>query len=244
MKQKIRTILLGLLAIFTLYCYWVGIKSFFHKPVKPPTYLEVVKTDTVYVDRPYEVPKPYKVYQDPKTIIEYRIVKEKDLEALKKLQLRISEDSILLTGLKEKISIHENYLKQYPKSPKLLTLDLTKYELALSLLDITGTSKTYMYPISTRDFKYRWVDGTLGSKPDPYPKQRNRLNYYIGFGGMILQNPKYVLPTYTDINPYLSFKIDKRWARNNLYINSQIGLLKNNPLIFQVGLERNLRRNE
>ena len=79
-------------------------------------------TDTVKVPKPYQVPKPYPIASKP----EIKKIYEKDSSAIDSLKLLLSEKDIVISGLKYQLTISQDYLKQFPKNPKLLELNLQR----------------------------------------------------------------------------------------------------------------------
>jgi hypothetical protein len=233
-KIKITSQLISWLLLGIVLVYFLVIK----KP-KVPEYEIITHTDTIRIEKPIKPASPYQVKALPKTITEYHIVKVKDLEELAKIKLKVLNDSLIIQDLKQRIAIHENYLKLFPTNPKLISLDLTKTNLSLSLLEIDGIAKKYDYPLSIDQFKYRWSDGGFSMKREISKEIRNRINYYVGVSGAFysIQGLKNM-----EITPFTHFKIEKRWARSNLYLDSSLGLLNNIPTQFQMGIEYNLRK--
>lgn len=112
-----------------------------------------LKTDTVHISKIFEIPKPYPEYLKPEVI---------------KIYLRdtiIKWDNISLTGKdvvlsttsnKDSILINNLFLSTYPFNEKLLYLGLMKNQLTLSLLDIGGDTKSYLYTIDLESYAYSY----------------------------------------------------------------------------------------
>lgn len=201
------------------------------KDKKPQPELFPTKTDTVYINRPIQALKPYKKPVLPSVVTEYLFVESEDISKLESLKLRILNDSLVIEDLKTKITIHENYIKQFPINPKLVSLSLDKNNLSLSLLEIDGVAKSYDYPISTDYYKYRWSDKVFSAEKSVSPTVRNRLNYYMGINSTF----------YGVITPSATFRIEKRWARNIISVNSSMELLEIKVPTITMNYEYNLR---
>lgn len=123
-------------------------------------------TDTTYVPIPYPVMGG--IVRDtvkPDVVTIY----QQDSSALKNLRIKLIEDSLRfsiiiqsLTDTIEQLRIHELYLTQFPKNPKLLGLQLYKDSLNLDLLNIDGVIHSEKYSLFLDNYYYRWSDGVMG----------------------------------------------------------------------------------
>lgn len=191
----------------------------------------ITKTDTITRYEPIKELKPFRTPVLPKTEIQYKIVRIRDLEEINKLKLRIKEDSILISGLEDSLAIHKNYIKIFPDYPKLLALDLQKSNLSLSLLHIDGIPREYQYPINLDRYRYRWTEHSFTSDFNVIIPRKRKYNYYLG-SGIDIGNKLL----------YSSFRVERIWARSRLYLHTQIGLFTDNYSGVKIGYEYNLRK--
>lgn len=195
------------------------------KPIPEPDISYQYITDTIWDSIPYIVPEPYPIYTPPRTVIIY----EADSQALKKYELRLNDQDLLISSLNSTIHIHELYLKQYPSNPKLLAIDLKKDSMSVGLLNITGISQKNKWPIDLVRFNYRWTNDrglSRSSTLTPPVKERFPIEYFAGGGVDLLY-----------LSPYLSGRAEKDWARIRLYGDVQIGLLKKETSGIKVGVD-------
>lgn len=121
------------------------------------------KTDTVFKDRYFESPTPYKDIQIPKTLIVYKTRVDTVYS------VRLSGDTITLyfktnLNLNKQLQLNTQYLTQFPESDKLISLDLTKKKLSLGLVTLTGEVIEKIYPVDLNGYNYRYVNQTLTYK--------------------------------------------------------------------------------
>lgn len=220
--------------IYTLFLILISLivyLAFFKKPdvvyVPVPEY----ETDTVYVPEPYPVPKPYPVPTPPSTVEIYL----PDTVAIDSLKLELSKQSILIQGLKDQISVSQNFLKQFPYNPKLIELNLSLDSLSLSFIPISGIPEKQVFPIFLSGFKYRWTIEGLSSIPIDPPPVRFPLQPYTGVGIDLLH-----------LNPYVLMGVEKEYTRIKLYGDLRLGLLDQNRSTINLGINyrfNNGRRN-
>lgn len=178
-------------------------------------------TDTITDSIPYPVPKPYKVLVPPKTVVEY-ITDPSQLDSIKVL---LSEKDIIITSLQDSIYISQNFLKLFPPNPKLIGLGLSMDSLSLGLLNISGQISKKIWPLYLEKYNYKWDhQNGLSLKPTKI-KYKTPVGYYIG-GGM----------DFMFMSPYISGKMEKSWARINVYGLTQFGLLDNKTHKIQIGV--------
>ena len=198
----------------------------FRKHPTPPSVISYSYIpDTIYIPAPYPIPEPYPVETPPRIITYYQV----DSTAIDSMSLIISELDIMVMGLLDTISIHQNYFKQYPSNPKLLTIDLKKDSMSVGLLNITGIPQKDKWPIDLARFNYRWLnDGGLSRSPtlQPPTKERSPLEYFVGGGVDFLY-----------LSPYVSGSIEKDWARIRLYSTAEFGLLKKEANSIKLGVD-------
>jgi hypothetical protein len=108
------------------------------------------KTDTLYLNRSYVLPKPKGIKTNPKKITFYQ--KENS-----NLKLNCSDSILTLIDTiqnSDTILINPNFLKLYSTSPKLLNLELKKDFMNITLFDINSQVYTQEYPINLNQFEY------------------------------------------------------------------------------------------
>lgn len=187
-----------------------------------PTIEYIYKTDTVYVDKPYEVPIPYEVPTPPKVIKIYRI----DSTSIDSLSMIIKDKDLLIFKLKDSILVSEFYLKQFPKNPKLLSLGLTKDSLDISLLNINGSINTFNWPINLTYFDYMWdYKNNLTRSVHKVSNYGPNFNYYIGAGWDI-----------TRTSPFITNQIEITNRKIKLFTSTDIGLLDIKSSNFKFGI--------
>jgi len=220
MKKKITIIILILLIIGLII--WDTFFRIIPTPV-PITYNYV--TDTIRDSIPYKVPEPYPVPTPPVIITYY----ETDSSTIKDLQILLSKKEVIIAGLQDSVKIHQNYLKQYPTNPKLLSMDLKRDSLRFGLLSISGQVEERNWPIDLNQFNYRWnIESDLSRHSTTLPpiERKPFAEYFVGGGYDILYS-----------SPYLSGRIEKNWTRIRLYGDTHIGLLKKESSEIKIGAE-------
>lgn len=220
-----KSLIISLITIIAGLIIW---DSFIRKyPIPDPVIIIDYQydTDTIWRDTLYLIGDPYPVPTPPRTIIRY----EMDSVALNYFKLTISKQNIYIASLLDTISIHQNYIKQFPKNPKLLELSLIKDSLSLGLLQIFGRAEKKNWPINLNRFNYRWdyVNG-LSRKITKLPpaEEKSFAQYFAGGGVDLLWR-----------SPYISGKIEKDYARIRLYGNAQIGLLNSETSSIKIGVD-------
>lgn len=181
-------------------------------------------TDTVYLDTLYLPGKPYPVNTPPNTIKIFLT----DSAAIDSLKILLREKDILISGLEDSISIHQNYLKQFPNNPKLLAIDLKRDSMYLGLLQITGQVQEHSWPIDLNNYAYRWNYPTNLSRHEvqqPPTLKEPFANYFVGGGVDILYK-----------SPIISGQIEKNWTSLRLYGTIDVGLLSNKASSIKAGI--------
>jgi len=114
------------------------------------------KTDTLYVDKPFEVIKTIFETTPPRYITKYkRDTVKVFIEVIPNyLQLKIE-------GLQDSIKIHQQYLAQYPGNSKLVEFNLKRDTFDITLLDTAANIITKEYPIDLNYYNYQWVNNKL-----------------------------------------------------------------------------------
>lgn len=182
-------------------------------------------TDTIIDSIPYQVPIPYPVPTPPSTIV----IHISDSLAIDSLSLIIKGKEILIARLRDTLAIQQNFLKQYPNNPKLLSMNLTRDSLVFGLLPITAQIEEYHWPIDLNRFNYSW-SLPLGlhrqSTSLPPTEKKPFAKYFVG-GGV----------NFVSSSLYLSGKMEKDWSRIRLYGETQIGLLKKETSAIRIGVD-------
>lgn len=201
---------------------------FFRKVPTPDPIVSIsyqYKTDTVWKDTLYVPGKPYPVPTPPKYITKYI----SDTALINALRIQLSESQVIITGLKDSIAISKNYLKQYPRNPKLIAFNIKKDTMALGLLQITGQVEEREWPVDFTAWNYNWSYPTGLSRekvPEPPTLKEPFANYFVGGGVDLLYK-----------SPYISGKIEKDWASIRLYGTIDVGLLKSESSSIKLGVD-------
>lgn len=182
-------------------------------------------TDTIWKDTLYLKGDPYPIPTPLKYLIRYKI----DSTAIKNLKLILSEKNLYIAGLKDTITLHESYLKQFPNNPKLIELSLIKDTMVLGLLQISGQAESKSWPIDLNRFDYRWDyvnDLTRRNTKLPPIKEKFFAEYFVGGGYDLIWR-----------SPYISGEIEKDLQRIRLYCNADIGLLNWETSSIKIGVD-------
>lgn len=202
---------------------------FFREDPIPPTLISYkYATDTVYIPAPYPIPEPYPVETPPRIITYYKV----DSSAMDSLSFIISEMDLMIASLMDTIFIHEAYLKQFPKNPKLLAIDLRRDTMSMGLLNITGIPQEDKWPIDLSQFDYNWnYAAGLTRHPtlQPPTEERSPIEYSVGGGVDFLH-----------LSPYIGGRAEKDWTRIRLYGDVHVGLLDSKASAIRVGVDYKL----
>ena len=189
-------------------------------------------TDTIWKDTLYLKGDPYPIPTPPKYLIRYKI----DSTLIKNLKLILSEKNLYIAGLKDTITLHKSYLKQFPNNPKLIELSLIKDTIELGLLQISGQAESKQWPIDLNRFDYKWDyvnDLTRRNTKSPPIKEKFFAEYFVGGGYNLLYS-----------SPYIDFSAEKGLQRIWLYSNIQIGLLNKETSSIKVGVKYQISGNK
>ena len=201
----------------------------FREPLIKTIPLHHYHTDTLRIPDPYPVPVPYFDSVPPRILKIY----EKDSLAIDSLKLLLSEKDIIIQGLYSQITISQDFLKQFPKNPKLLELNISSDSLSISTLQISGIPYKYDYPIYLSDFNYKWaLDGLTKTKTNNKEVKQKLFQYFVDGGFSFFHK-----------SPYVGFTIEKDWARVTLYADVKGILLKTNGFDTNIGVKYNIRKN-
>jgi len=217
MKSKDVLYLVGIGAILILLIYIL-----FGKTDSIPDIVYNYKTDTIYVDRPYEVPVPYEVPTPPKVVKVYLV----DSTSIDSLSMIIKDKDLIIFKLRDSILISEYYFKQFPKNPKLLSLGLSKDSLNISLLNIGGNVNSFNWPINLTYFDYRWdYENNLTRSVHKVSNYGPSFNYYIGMG---LDIPR--------TSPFITNQLEITNRKIKVFTSADIGLLDIKSSNFKFGI--------
>lgn len=209
MKETLVGIIIGV--IITLIALSVCCKD---KPIKP-TVEYVYKTDTLYVDKPFEIHDTLIQVTPPKYITYYRDTGSYHNITVEKLDTNLL---VRIHELEDSIHIHEKFLKKHPFASKLLELELKKDSLRLTTMDITSQVKSDIYPIDLNFYRYQYSDNKLRHDSLKQSKSPRKLHDYtqsllIGGSYSILQKAPLV---------HLEYPINYRRIRLSLESTASI----------------------
>lgn len=227
MKIK-RIYLVAIIQLFIIIGLVLYIINLYKKDI-PITEVINTHTDTTIVKDYFKPIKPLKNITLPTTIIEYRPIKVEDKYVIKSLKLKITQDSLEILGLKEKLSLHQDYIKLYPKNPKLISLSLSQKLLTLSLLQTDGIIRDYNYNLFLDGYKYHWLSNQMTLEYNRPNIKRNPMGIYLGTSSTI-----------NNFDPLISVRAEKQWARKRIYLGTSLGLLSTERSRIEFGLEYNL----
>lgn len=132
------------------------------------------ETDTVYVDKVIEVPKPYNVYVKPDVVTYY----QKDTVRIHYNELVYLNDTmILFNNDLDSLKISKWYLLQHPTEDKLISFKLDRSNLKLQLLQIDGNPVEKDYSLDLDRYKYIYVEKKLTQKKDFHLQVRPSVMY-------------------------------------------------------------------
>lgn len=143
------------------------------------------KTDTIFTKKGFTVSNPFSKTVKPRTVIIY-----KDSISLRYIEI-IQHDSIFIVKDNknhDSTIVSEDFLKKFPKSRKLLSLDLSKDTLNFTTMGIDAQVTTHVYPIYLDKYQYRYLDGSL-TMDKVKGKNTNKVNWgevYINGGYSVL----------------------------------------------------------
>lgn len=230
MKFKTKIwILSGLTLLAILFSFILG----YNRGYKNIPYREVVlKTDTIYVDKPYipeDIPKDT---VKPKTVVMWKV----DSSQLMEYKLRLIQDSVkyslLIQRLRDSFLISEVFLKTYPGNPKLLGLNIYRDSLNLTTMTIDGVTKSEKYNLYLQDYNYVWSTSGLGYNKTKYKKEKsNPFSHYFGMQYDFFN--RQILPIY-------QIRLNIKKFELNLSASQEL-LLNENPEI-RVGVNYKINR--
>lgn len=172
-------------------------------------------TDSIKSDKPFELPEPLPITNKPNQYIEYP--KDTSSNNLPYKEIEIIKDTIRLYNNElDKFDIHSDFLLQYPEAPKLISFELSKDYLELSLLEKSGSIIGKGYTLDLQNRKYLYSENQLTSE---ILKSSDKLFSKPTLCFMV--NYQYrPLPSFHDLN--LDFNIETKKFIYTLGINGYI----------------------
>lgn len=172
--------LITLAVIVLLLSSILLVKDMF-KDIKYGNVLNNYNTDTITINKPYPIPRPYFIQVKPKTVTIYKVnPADGDL-------IRINDSLQALVDNHDTIYIKDNFLELFPYNPKLISMGLNRDSLHLTLFGINSELIQYSYPIYLNDYSYQWDEKSLlTAKPTSYLRNfgKRKLNTELNaFGG-------------------------------------------------------------
>tara|TARA_R110002012_G_scaffold315642_1_gene529715 strand:- start:2433 stop:3113 length:681 start_codon:yes stop_codon:yes gene_type:complete len=143
----------------------------------------IYKTDTLYIDKPFEVHDTLIKVTPPKYITYY-----KDTGSYHNITVEKVDTNLLVRihELEDSIHIHEKFLKKHPFASKLLELELRKDSLRLTTMNITSQVESKIYPIDLNFYQYQYSDNTLrhdSLKQSKSPRKNSNVKRSLLIGG-------------------------------------------------------------
>lgn len=207
--------------------FYLGYRSNEPEPLNP--HVKVI-TDTLYISKPYPETQIIRDTLKPERVTFYLT----DSTRIKELELKVKLDSqhysFIIQGLQERVEVSENFLKLYPRNPKLVEMKLFRDSLNLSVMDILGNVRQEKYNLFLQDYNYNWANGVMGYQRTRYKSQEPRFTNYGGFNyDLIHQIPK------------IEYQLDFRFISTSfLYLRASQDLLFNERPNLQVGFKMKL----
>lgn len=189
MKNFMIVVLLIILAVVSFELFKIS-KS---QSIPEDEKLFPLRTDTVYVDKPFKPDKPLGTEVKPITVTQYRI------DTVYIDSIRIEKEIVYINTDKDTITYHTNFLTQYTTAPKLLQLDVNKKKLDLTLLSTEGTIRQESHNVDLTKYQYRYTDGRMSA-------QRYKSKLKIGFQASYMVRP---LKNFHDVNINIVLKTTK-----------------------------------
>jgi len=142
----------------------------------------IYKTDSLYKDKYFKAVEELKNKIPPKVITRWKDpIPGEDI-----IIEKVPDSTILYIGkLKTRLSIADNFIKNYPTNPKLLELKLDKSNLELTTLDINNKAETFQYPLYLDNYSYQWLEKQMTTSDYHIKKERTKFdmsNLYIVTG--------------------------------------------------------------
>lgn len=146
------------LIILVLISVSLNIYQYYHKEESNDISLDILIPDTLISKNPYVKPDKLPNTLNPNKVTLY----PKEMDTLN--DISIISDTIKIKNISDSISILDTYLKNYPLASKLISMDLSKDNLTLDLLNIEGNFITKNYTLDLNSRTYRYVDNELTYK--------------------------------------------------------------------------------
>lgn len=156
-KSTIRTLII--LILLVSFIHWFQTCST-QRP--QPDQIFPTKTDTIFIDRPYEVEKPLPLPVKPVTLVQWKT------EQVTIDSVVLKHDTVYITTENNSFSYHERFLALFPENPKLLGIELRKKDFNISTLKPSGEITTENFKVDLERYNYRYTENSLSAKPVKY----------------------------------------------------------------------------
>lgn len=200
MRRIFEILGVGLLLVIT----WQVQSRFF------PTIETEVRTDTTYIDRPYEV-EVIKEVEVPKEVVVYETV----VDTIR--DVRVETDTVYVTTDTQDLKYGTPFFTQYPTAPKFLGLHISRDEISFTGQRRFGSVQTSTWDFDPR-FDYRFgLDNKGWIAIERDRKGRGTFDHSIGVG--------YLYGYYQ--SPYVEYR--PSFSLYGIDINGKL-LLSNQPV--------------
>lgn len=151
------------------------------------------KTDTLVIKEEYRLPQTRVEYTlQPYTVYQYQPF---DTTLIKNILIQYADSLIRImdnnTG--EVTEINPDFLKLYPKNPKLIYGSFNRDSIRLDLLNLSGEIFTQVYPTDFNRYSYVYQNGKMGLNfyPElPHFQKKFQSSLYTGVGyDLFAQSP-------------------------------------------------------
>jgi len=152
-------------------------------------------TDTTWINKYYELKKKYDKKTPPLTITKWLKPKAPKDVIIEKIPDSII---ILIESLNKKITISDEYIKNFPKADKLIDFSLSRDSLDINTLNIEGDINKLKYPLFLDNYSYQWYNNKLHNSKYKKHNKRKSLDF----------SQLYINTTYDYFNKYNTLGID------------------------------------
>ena len=180
-----------------------------------------IKTDTVHVDRPYEI----EIIREIETKVPYRVtVYETHTDTI--VELKVRTDTVFVsTQAGEQILYHPSFLTSFPAAHKLLNANISLSEISVTTLNPRGRTQTssWMNDLSRSDITIGYDEyGNLAVK-------KSSIRWYEHFRRSFFQEAG-LNYEYFNQTPAVSYRVGFESVYQNLGIQTEIELSSQNKL--------------
>lgn len=205
--------LLNILAVLVIVGITFGATRQFFPKTK-----QVVKTDTVRVDVPYEVTK-IKEKEVPIQVTKWKT----DTVTVEKV--RLEKDTVFVTTPDNTFLYNTQFLLQFPQAPKFLGLRNTQGEVELTYLETTGQTTGQTWNVGQQDYRIGLNDGQPSLETLGEPTE---FNWYGEVGLLTFSNSLKTPSLYLELSAEMSILgIDVKGTANvNKNPFAKIGIQK------------------